>query len=126
MRSIFVTQMPAESRQFSLLALMEYVTICSILAALSSVLGIAASAILMFLALAIWAKAGRLAMGLLMALLLAVHAAPLPMFSFAQPLLGSLTALGIALWYQGSRQWAERSRQVSRPSTASPAVRSPS
>jgi hypothetical protein len=111
MKAVIVTRANAEPRQFSLLALMEYVTICSVLAALSSVLGMAASVILMLLALAIWARAGRLALGLLMALLLAVHAAPLQVISFAQPLFGSLAALGIALWYYCRRVWAERRRQ---------------
>jgi hypothetical protein len=91
--------------------LFEYVTICSILAACSSVVGIAATALLMLLALAIWAKAGRVAMGLLMGILLAANVEPSPTAAwspYAQPLLTSPLAMAIALWYGYRRRWKRR------------------
>ena len=102
MKTIFPTRARSEPLQFSLSELFEYVTICSILAALSPLIGILASVLLMLLALAIWARAGKLAMIMLMAVLLAANAPRSPVtewFPYGQQLLSAPLALAIAVWY---------------------------
>ena len=111
MKTIFPTRARSEPLQFSLSELFEYVTICSILAALSPLIGILATVLLMLLALAIWARAGKVAMMMLMAILLAANAPRSPVtewFPYGQQLLSSPLALAIAVWYGYRRKWMRR------------------
>ena len=107
MKSAHSTPAPTAANQFSLIELLEYVTICSVLEAAAGFLGIWASLFLMLVTLAIWLKAGRIAMGLLLFVLLAAHSPRSPLSSLAEygqaPLAG-LFALGIALWYGWRRR----------------------
>jgi len=102
MKTAYPSPAPAAANQFSLIEMFEYVTICSILAALSGIIGIGASLLLMLLTLAIWLRAGSIAMVLLLFVLLAADSPSSPMSSLAEyghaPLAG-LFAFNIALWY---------------------------
>jgi C4-dicarboxylate transporter len=61
-------------KQFSLAALMEFATLCGILSALFRASGIAASILLMAMALSLAARQGLLAVAMLMAALIAADA----------------------------------------------------
>jgi hypothetical protein len=89
--------------QFSLLAMLEYMTICSLLAALSPLVGMPASVALMLLALAVWVRIGLLAIALLMVSLMAACGLLDPrsdMTGFAQTIVTVLAALAIAFWFR--------------------------
>ena len=102
MKTIFATRAAGEHNQFSLLELFEYITICSILSALSGVFGLWASLFLMLMTLAIWLRAGQVAMGMLLAVLLVAHTPRSPLdnsIGYGESVVAAFVALGIALWY---------------------------
>ncbi len=88
--------------QFGLLSLFGFVTLCAILSALSALVGMAASGVLMLMALALWARQGLLALVMLMAALL-VAGAPFQAISesaaLARQVLVILTAAALCGWY---------------------------
>jgi hypothetical protein len=88
--------------QFGLLSLFGFVTLCAVLSALSAVVGVAASAVLMLMALALWARQGLLALVMLMAALLVAGArfqATSESVAVARQVLVILTAAALCGWY---------------------------
>lgn len=98
------TNAPAsvQKSQFALISLFEYTTICAILLANSTLIGLAASVPLMLMAMAIWARQGWLALGLLAAASLTadVWADPFQMASVPRQLLVMLPAALVVAWYR--------------------------
>ena len=88
--------------QFGLRSLFEYVTLCSILLALSSVLGVATSLILMLMGLALWARRGWIALAMLMAASLAADGSfdlPNSGLSMVRQIAVILLAASLCSWY---------------------------
>ena len=102
--------------QFRLSALLEFVTICSVLSASSSAVGVASSVFLTLMALAVWARQGILALLMLAAASLAT--APLydPTHSTSATMRECIVFLlgtGICFWYQVRRQWEKCTQDTS-------------
>jgi hypothetical protein len=96
----------AHKVQFSLSSLLEYTTICAILSAASSVMGVAATVALMLMALALWMRGGFLALIMWMTASLVVD---VPWASSAgSTLLAEVTSIAIAAllvaWYYVRRR----------------------
>ena len=99
--------------QFSLLSLLEYVTVCNILLSASSVLGIAASVALILMALALWMKRRFIALLMWMTASL-VAGSPWNASLAGSTLLAQLTSIAIAgglvAWYCVRRHLADHDR----------------
>ncbi len=96
------TRQERPNAQFGLLSLFGFVTVCAVLSALSALVGMAASAMLMLMALALWARQGLLALAMLMATLLVADApfqAKGEGAALARQVLVILLAAGLCGWY---------------------------
>lgn len=89
-----------KSLQFSIAALLEWVTLCGALLALSPLLGILPAMALMLMGMCLLARCGPLALALLAGALLAADATPAPsdaLFYIRCPLI-ILIAFGLCVW----------------------------
>ena len=99
--------------QFSLAALLEYITVCGVLLAFSAIAGIASVACLMAMAAALAARQGWLALASLAGALSAADwkfAATNPDASYGRELLAMLLASLLCVWYlrRARTRWASR------------------
>lgn len=102
MRTDYRSQDNRSEAQFSLLSLLGFVTLCGILSALSALIGIAASSLLMLMSLALWARQGLLALTMFMAACLGADApfqARGEGAALARQALVVLVAAGLCGWY---------------------------
>jgi hypothetical protein len=105
------TQDTPHQAQFRLWALLEFVTLCGVIMALSAVTGAVAGFCLILMALALWTRQGWLALAMLMMALLAADAAfyPLPGTpSLTSQLAVILMAAGLCGWYRYRRAFCRR------------------
>jgi hypothetical protein len=102
MKTACLAEIGPSRAQFGLARLLEYVTVCAILAALSGATGAAASVCLMLMALALGARQGVLALALFAASCLAadaVHALASPP-PWERALFTVLLAAAVSAWYR--------------------------
>jgi hypothetical protein len=112
MKTPWVTRHLAGIGQFGLLDLLQYVTVCGVLSALSVATGAVSGLLLMLMALALWLRLGPLALASLMAACWAAGAsadiadAALPVL---RELMVILVAAVVCFWYSRRRCVTERS-----------------
>ena len=104
------TQESSPATQFPLWSVFEFVTLCSVILALSAVIGLGASVCLMLMALFLWLKRGLFALLMLMAASLIADWSGFPRMG-AEPLVRQTAVIVLATalcsWYALRRKLVE-------------------